>query len=210
MNGQPTAQNTRETGADGDLPGFRNWGNEEHIRQLAKLWNVDPIVIPHWAPPSHAMEIWRYAETGSIKFLWISGTNPMVSLPESERIRKILEKKELFVVVQDPFETETTQYADVVLPAAIWGEKTGCFTNTDRRVHISHKAIEPPGESKSDLEIFLDYARRMEFKNKDGGPLITWTSPEEVFEAWKECSRGRPCDYSGLSYDKLTQQPGIQ
>ncbi len=68
MNGQPTAQNTRETGADGDLPGFRNWGNEEHIKQLAKLWNVDPIIIPHWAPPTHAMQIWRYAEQGSVYF----------------------------------------------------------------------------------------------------------------------------------------------
>ena len=54
MNGQPTAQNTRETGADGDLPGFRNWENSEHINQLAKLWNVDEAIIPHWAPPTHA------------------------------------------------------------------------------------------------------------------------------------------------------------
>jgi len=92
MNGQPTAQNTRETGADGDLPGFRNWSNETHVQQLAELWNVEPNVIPHWAPPTHAMEIWRYAEKGSIKLLWISATNPAVSLPELERIRKILSK----------------------------------------------------------------------------------------------------------------------
>src|SRR5205085_11776724 len=52
MNGQPTAQNTREAGADGDLPGFRNWDNPEHVRELAQLWNVDELVIPHWAPPT--------------------------------------------------------------------------------------------------------------------------------------------------------------
>lgn len=210
MNGQPTAQNTRETGADGDLPGFRNWGNKEHIQQLADLWNVDPIVIPHWAPPTHAMQIWRYAEKGSIKMLWISGTNPAVSMPELERIRKILQKEDLFVIAQDAFPTETTKYADVVLPAAIWGEKTGCFTNVDRTVHISHKAIEPPGEAKADLDIFLDYAQRMDFRDKDGQPLIKWTTPEEVFEAWKDCTRGRPCDYTGLSYAKLTGGSGIQ
>jgi anaerobic selenocysteine-containing dehydrogenase len=203
MNGQPTAQNTRETGADGDLPGFRNWSNEMHIQQLAELWNVEPNVIPHWAPPTHAMQIWRYAEQGSIKLLWISATNPAVSLPDLARIRKILSKEELFVIVQDAFMTETAQLADVVLPAAIWGEKTGCYTNVDRTVHLSQKAVEPPGEARSDLDIFLDYARRMEFKDKDGAPLIKWSTPEEAFEAWKQCSRGRPCDYSGITYAKL-------
>ena len=159
MNGQPTSQNTRETGADGDLPGFRNWGNPEHIRELADLWNVDMMTIPHWSPPTHAMQIWRYAEQGSIGLLWISATNPAVSMPDLPRIRRILEKEDLFVVVQDAFLTETARYADVVLPAAIWGEKTGTFTNVDRTVHISDKAVEPPGEARTDLDIFLDYAR---------------------------------------------------
>lgn len=210
MNGQPTAQNTRECGADGDLPGFRNWGNKEHVRQLADLWNVPLDKIPHWSPPTHAMQIWRFAETGSIKMLWISGTNPAVSMPELPRIRKILKQRKLFVVVQDAFLTETTKYADVVLPAAIWGEKTGCFTNVDRTVHISHKAVEPPGEAKSDFDIFLDYSRRMDFRDKDGDALIKWNTPEEAFEAWKKCTKGRPCDYTGISYAKLTGSAGIQ
>jgi ferredoxin-nitrate reductase len=153
MNGQPTAQNNRETGADGDLPGFRNWENEQHIEALAKLWDVDPIVIPHWAEPTHAMQIFRYAEQGSIKFLWIAGTNPAVSLPELARIRKILGQDSLFVVVNDGYLTETTGYADVVLPTALWGEKTGTYTNTDRTVHLSERAVAPPGEARSDLEI---------------------------------------------------------
>ena len=85
----------------------------------------------------------------------------------------------------------------------IWGEKTGTFTNVDRTVHISDKAVDPPGEARSDLDIFLDYARRMGFRDKDGEPLIKWTTPEEAFEAWKACSRGRPCDYSGMTYEKL-------
>ena len=210
MNGQPTSQNTRESGADGDLPGFRNWDNPEHIAELERLWNIEPMIIPHWSPPTHAMQIWRYAEQGSIEMLWISGTNPAVSLPELSRARKILQKEDLFVIVQDAFMTETAELADVVLPAAIWGEKTGCFTNVDRTVHISHQAIDPPGEARADLDIFLDYARRMDFRDKDGAPLIKWHNSEQAFEAWKECSRGRFCDYSGMSYAKLSQGSGIQ
>jgi anaerobic selenocysteine-containing dehydrogenase len=210
MNGQPTAQNTRETGADGDLPGMRNWDNDSHIQELADLWNVEPAKIPHWAPPTHAMQIFRYAEQGSIKLLWISATNPAVSLPESGRIREILARDNLFVVVQDLFRTETTEFADVVLPAATWGEKLGTFTSVDRTVHISEKAVEPPGEARPDLEIFCDYARRMDFRDKDGAPLIKWDEPETAFEAWKECSRGRPCDYTAITYDRLRGGSGIQ
>ncbi|WP_048876542.1 molybdopterin oxidoreductase family protein, partial [Saccharomonospora saliphila] len=203
MNGQPTAQNTRECGADGDLPGFRNWHNPDHVRELAELWKVDPLTIPHWSQPTHAMQIWRYAEQGSIRFLWISGTNPAVSLPELERVREILRREELFVVVQDGFRTETAEYADVVLPAALWGEKQGCYTNVNRTVHLSDKAVDPPGEARADLDIFLDYARRMDLRNAEGDPLIPWHDPESAFEAWKECTRGRLCDYTGLSYERL-------
>jgi anaerobic selenocysteine-containing dehydrogenase len=209
MNGQPTAQNNRECGADGDLPGFRNWGNQGHIEDLAKLWNVDTAIIPHWAPPTHAMQIFRYAEQGSINFLWVSATNPAVSMPELQRIRGILAKPELFLVVQDIYLTETAQLADVVLPAAAWGEKTGTFTNASRVVHLSDKAVDPPGQARSDLEIFLDYSNRMGFKTLDGSPLIDWEGPEDAFAAWKECSRGRPCDYTGLTYAKLRGGSGI-
>jgi ferredoxin-nitrate reductase len=210
MNGQPTAQNTRECGANGDLPAFRNWDNVHHIEELAELWNVERMQIPHWASPTHAMQIWRYAEQGSINLLWISATNPAVSLPELPRIRSVLESEDLFVVVQDLFLTETAQYADVVLPAATWGEKTGTFTNADRTVHLSEKAVEPPGEAKSDLDIFLEYARHMDFRDKDGQPLIKWDDSESCFEAWKECSRGRPCDYTGITYEKLQGESGVQ
>ncbi len=210
MNGQPTAQNTRETGANGDLPGFRNYANDGHVAELARVWNVEPSKIPHYGPPTHAMQIFRYAEQGSIRFLWISGTNPAVSLPELARIRSILRQERLFVVVQDLFLTETAELADVVLPAATWGEKTGTFTNADRTVHLSEKAVEPPGQARPDLDIFLDYARRLELHDKDGGPLVWWHDPESAFEAWKRCSAGRPCDYSGMSYDMLRGPSGVQ
>jgi anaerobic selenocysteine-containing dehydrogenase len=171
---------------------------------------VEPARLPHHVPPTHAMNIFRHAEEGSIRLLWIVGTNPAVSLPELHRIRKILKKDDLFVVVQDGFMNETAGLADLVLPAAMWGEKTGCFTNADRTVHISHQAIHPPGEARSDLEIFLEYARRMDFRDKDGAPLVKWKDAEGAFEHFKQLTKGRPCDYSGLTYAKLSAGSGIQ
>jgi anaerobic selenocysteine-containing dehydrogenase len=210
MNGQPTAQNTRECGADGDLPAFRNWSNEAHVKDLARVWNIDPMDIPHYTAPTHAMQIMRYVEDGSIRFLYVTATNPAVSMPELARMRKILSQERLFLVVQDIFLSETAQLADVVLPAATWGEKTGTFTNVDRTVHLSEKAVDPPGEARPDLDILLDYARRLDLRDKDGDPLVKWTTAEEAFEGWKECTRGRPCDYTGITYDKLRGGSGIQ
>ncbi len=206
MNGQPTAENTRECGADGDLTGFRNWANDAHVAELADLWNLEVKQIPHYAPPTHAMQIFRYAENGSLRLLWVSATNPAVSLPDLARIRSILSQDRLFLVVQDVFLTETAELADVVLPAAMWGEKTGVFTNADRTVHLSEKAVDPPGQARPDLDIFLDYARRMDFRDRDGQPFPSWHDAETAFEAWKRASAGRPCDYTGLSYGKLRER----
>jgi anaerobic selenocysteine-containing dehydrogenase len=77
-------------------------------------------------------------------------------------------------------------------------------------VHLSEKAVEPPGEARADLDIFLDFAHRLGLQDKDGRPLVTWSDPEGAFEGWKECSRGRPCDYTGITYDKLRGGSGIQ
>lgn len=209
MNGQPTAQNSRETGTGGDLPGFRNFANPRHVEEIAQLWNVDPASLPNWAPPTHALQIFDYVRDGSIRVLWIVGTNPAVSFPDLKRLRGDLRSQGTFVIVQDAFLTETAKMADVVLPAAIWGEKTGCSTNVNRVVHLNRKAVEPPGEARADLDIFVDFARRMDFRDKDGAPLIKWTDAEGAFDAWRACSRGRPCDYSGLSYAKLSEGTGI-
>jgi anaerobic selenocysteine-containing dehydrogenase len=210
MNGQPTAQNTRECGANGELAAFLNYKNPDHVARLARHWNIEPQWIPHYAPPTHVMNIFRLAEEGSIRLLWIIATNPAVSLPELHRIRRILKKPEVFVVVQDGFISETAQLADLVLPAAFWAEKTGCFTNADRTVHISHQAIEPPGEARSDLAIFIEYAERMDFRDKEGAPLIKWRDAESAFEHFKQLTKGRPCDYSGMTYAKLSAGSGIQ
>jgi ferredoxin-nitrate reductase len=210
MNGQPTSQNTRETGADGDLGGVRNWQNPKHVEELAGLWNVDPLRIPHWGPPTHAMQIFRYAEEGSIRFLWVIGTNPAVSLPDLGRARSTLAQERLFLVVSDAFPNETCELADVVLPSALWGEKTGTFTNYDRTVHLSDKAVDPPGEARPDFDVLLEYAGRLDLRDRDGRPLVKWTTPAECFDAFARMTRGRLCDYSGLSHARLRGSGGIQ
>ncbi len=208
MNGQPTAQNTRETGANGDLPGFRNWANPQHIEQLRQIWNVEDF--PHDGPPTHAMQIFDLAEKGDIKFLWISATNPAVSLPELHRIRDILGSEDLFVVAQDIFPNETTALADVVLPAATWAEKTGVQTNADRTVHLNEKAVDPPGQARPDLDIFCDVAARLDLRDRDGAPLVSWSTPEDAYRAWQRASAGRPCDYTEITYDRLREEGGVQ
>jgi ferredoxin-nitrate reductase len=139
-----------------------------------------------------------FIKKDTIEVFWISGTNSPVRLPNLPRVRPLLTKPNLFVVCQDIFMSETCQIADFVLPAAQWAEMTGYFTNADQTVHISHKAVEPPGEAKfvfalhrkcgsvtnkcnrPDLSIFLDYVKRMNFKDKDGNPLLPFKSFEEV------------------------------
>ncbi len=203
MNGQPSAQNTRETGCGEAMAAFRNWQNPAHVADLARVWNVDPSRLPTWGPPTDAMQLFRDAELGSIRWLWVIATNPAVSLPELHRVRRTLAQDRLFLVVQDAFLTETARFADVVLPTALWGEKTGTMTNTDRTVHLCRQAVDPPGQARSDLDVFLDFAARMVLTDRDGQPLVKWQTPEAAFEAWKACSAGRACDYSGLSYAKL-------
>ncbi|MEV7804122.1 molybdopterin-dependent oxidoreductase [Microbispora sp. NPDC088329] len=195
-----------EAGSAADLPGLRNWADPEHVRELADLWNVDPAVIPHWGPATHAGQILRYAEEGSVGLLWITASDPVTAVPGLDRI---LAREDLFVVVQDPYLTETARLADVVLPAAAWGEKTGTLTGADRTVHLCEKAVEPPGEARADLDILLDYARRMDLRDRDGRPLVHWTDAESAFEAWKACSRGRPCDHTGITYERL-RAGGVQ
>jgi predicted molibdopterin-dependent oxidoreductase YjgC len=77
-------------------------------------------------------------------------------------------------------------------------------------VHLSDKAVEPPGQARADLDIFIDFARRMDLRDRAGEPLIKWSDAESAFDAWRECTRGRPCDYSGMSYEKLRGSGGIQ
>ena len=208
MAGQPSAMNNRETGAGGSYPAYRNHHNERHMRELCDLWKLDFDTFR----PENANDIllmMEKAERGEIEFLWVMGTNPVVSLPDRNRTARILEK--LFVVVQDPFvDADTVAFADIYLPAAMWGEKTGCVTNADRSVNLVEKAVEPPGEARSDFDIFVEVSRRLGFKDRNGAPFISFRTTEDAFEEWRAVSKGRGCDYSGMTYALIREMGAVR
>ncbi len=138
-----------------------------------------------------------------IRALWIIGTNPLVSYPNQGMLRHGLENLD-FLVVQDAYHpTPTTELADLVLPAAMWGEKEGTYTNSERRVSKVNKAVEPPGEARSDFDIFLALAAELGCRDS---LFPGWTGPEDAFNEWRRVSHGRLCDYSGISYEMLASR----
>src|ERR1700730_11475707 len=140
-------------------------------------------------------DIIEAAVAGKIKALWFIATNPAVSFPNYSVLEQALRSVE-FLVVQDGFHpTPTSDFAHLVLPAAIWGEKEGTYTNSERRVSKANRAVDPPGEAKTDFDIFLAIARKL---GVDQELFPDWTGPRDAFEEWRRISAGRPCDYSGM------------
>ena len=179
-------------------------GQPRARRRAGRLWNVDRDSIPHWAPPTHAMQIFRYAEQGSIELLWISATNPAVSLPELGRIRRSCAQDELFVVVQDLFLTETARARRRRAARRDLGRE-------DRHLH-QRRPHRPPVRAGGRA------ARRgprrpghlPRLRPPHGLPRPRRRAADHLARRPRRRSRrgrsaraGRPCDYTGLSYDKL-------
>ncbi|MGB6008934.1 molybdopterin oxidoreductase family protein [Castellaniella sp.] len=208
MAGQPSAMCNREAGAGGSYPAYRNPANEKHMRELCECWNLDPETFRP-ETPKDILTMMEQAERGEIEFMWVIGTNPLVSLPDQNRTERIL--KRLFLVVQDPFiDTETVELADIYFPTAMWGEKEGCVTNADRSVNLLLKAVEPPGEARSDLDIIVEASGRLGFQDRDGAPLLPFKRSEDAFNEWRKVSKGRPCDYSGMSYELILEMGAVR
>jgi len=205
ITGQCNAMGTREWSSCSGLPGYRALEKEQDRETIAAYWGIDPEFFPK-ARGMFMTDIFPAMETGQIKALWLIATNPMTSMPNIPRIKKTLQNLE-FLVVQDAYaDVETTKYAHVYLPAALWGEKEGVFTNTERRVNLVRKVMEPHGDCKSDLWIFNEMAKRFEQGRKIRFPETS----AEVFDEMRELSRGRMLDYSGLTHDRIENERGIQ
>jgi anaerobic selenocysteine-containing dehydrogenase len=205
ITGQCNAMGTREAGFTSGMPGYRPFDDPAARRELAELWGIDEARLPTERGRAYP-DIVNGIIDGRIKGLWVIATNPVVSFPNRELLEHALGQLDL-LVVQDGFETPTTALADVVLPAAIWGEKDGTFTNTERRVSRVRKAVEPPGEARSDFDIFLGLADRFGVRDE---LFAGWTSPADAFAEWRRVSAGRLCDYSGISYDRIDLAGGVQ
>jgi assimilatory nitrate reductase catalytic subunit len=204
LTGQPNAMGGRETGSLSNLlPGHREAANAEHRAQVAAYWGVDQL-------PENtgltAIELFEQMRSGKIKALWIACTNPAQSLPDQTAVREALQACP-FVVLQEAFHTtETAAFADLLLPAASWGEKDGTVTNSERRISHVRRAIGAPGEARPDWAITVDFAQRLEKHLRPGASsLFAFETPAQVFDEYKQLTRGRDLDLSGISHELIDQ-----
>ncbi len=205
ITGQCNAMGTREWSSCSGLPNYRYLENENDRKEIAEFWNIDESFLPK-KRGMFQTDIYHAIEAGHIKGLWLIATNPLSSLPNSERVRKAMEKLE-FCAVQDCYEdTESAQYAHVYMPAGTWAEKEGVMTNTERRINLVKPIAAPPGQAKPDLWIFNQMAKRF---NKEGRVHFP-EKPAEIFQEMASISKGRLADISGMSHELIEQNRGIQ
>lgn len=208
LTGQPNAMGGREVGGLSNLlSAHRDLSNAGHRAEVARLWGVESI--PQ-RPGKSALEMFEAAADGQIKALWIACTNPAQSMPEQAMVRRALERAEL-VVVQEAFAaTETTAYADWLLPASTWGEKLGTVTNSERRISRVRAAVVAPGAARHDWQIGVQLARRLEQHLRPSLPsLFSYDTvnadvgAEAIWNEHRESTRGRDLDITGLSWTVL-------
>lgn len=202
LTGQPNAMGGREVGGMANLlAAHKDLSNPIHRKEVQDYWGSSEIQAK---PGLTATEMFEAIENGSLKAIWIVCTNPVVSLPESKKIEEALNKAN-FVVVQDiSHASETTKYADLLLPAAGWLEKEGVMTNSERRISYLEKGVEPPGEALPDVEIFQQFAKAM------GYPGFDYENSGEIFEEYCRLTKNTNIDVSGLSYHRLKKEGSMQ
>ncbi|WP_203257201.1 nitrate reductase [Hyunsoonleella ulvae] len=202
LTGQPNAMGGREVGGMANLLAVhKDLMNEEHRREVAQFWGVEQI---NPKPGLTATEMFDALESGKMKAVWIACTNPLVSLPNLNRVEKAM-KNAKFVVVQDiSHKSDTVAFGDLVLPAAAWLEKEGTMTNSERRISYLPKEIEAPGEARPDVEIFCDFAQRMGFRG------FNFNSASEIYDEYASMTKGTNIDVSYLNYDRLKNEGTFQ
>ena len=207
ITGQCNAMGTRETGFASSLPGYRKYENAADREELAGLWGIAAERIPSKRGLAYP-DIIEGAVAGRIKALWFIATNPAVSYPNYNILEQALQRA-AFVVVQDGFYPTPTAaaFADLVLPAAIWGEKEGTYTNSERRVSKVNPIVRPPGEARADFDIFMSLAERLGVRDE---LYPEWQTTHDAWREWQRISTGRLCDYSSFSWTQLEKDGGAQ
>jgi anaerobic selenocysteine-containing dehydrogenase len=206
ITGQCNAMGTREAGFTSSLPGYRKFDSAQDREDLARLWNIDVDRIPTARGMAYP-DIIEGAVTDRIKALWFIATNPAVSFPNYPVLEQALRNVD-FLVVQDGFHpTPTSDFAHLVLPAAIWGEKEGTYTNSERRISKANILVTPPGEARPDFDIFLDLAERLGVNDE---LYPGWQSTHDAFKEWQRVSSGRMCDYSNFTWEQIEEEGGMQ
>lgn len=206
LTGQPNAMGGREQGGLATtLPGHRLVANPEHRAEVERAWGIPPGSISDRSGVT-AIEMIERLERGEIKVVWVAATNPVASLPNSDRVRAAFEKVETVIVQDAYYPTETGQLADVLLPAAQWSERGGTMTNSERRICLLEQVSQPPGGALPDWQIICRMAQALGY-----GEAFEYEGLEEIFHEYRELSRGRDMDITGISYPLLAQhRAGIQ
>ena len=206
ITGQCNAMGSRLFSNTTNLLGGHDFSNAQHRAKIAEVLRIDAERVPNrngWAYD----EIVEGISKDKVKALWVVATNSSHSWINQGAFNEITQKLD-FLVVQDMYHTtETAQRADLILPAAAWGEKTGTFINSERRIGLVKKVSRPPGQALSDFNIFKLIAQYWGC----GEMFKGWSSPEAVFQILKELSRGQPCDFTGIrDYQMIDHARGVQ
>lgn len=206
ITGQCNAMGSRLFSNTSSLFGARSFESAADRAEVAGILGLDVDTIPDSDGLAYD-QIIDAIDAGRIRGLWIVGTNTAHSWFDRSELRRVLAKLD-FLVVQDLYTTtETARLADLVLPAAAWGEKEGTVINSERRVGLLKKVARAPGEALSDFQIFRAVAEAWGCS----AMFDMWKTPEDVFSSLKALSRGRPCDISGIEgYEQLDDERGIQ
>jgi ferredoxin-nitrate reductase len=205
LTGQPNAMGGRECGLlCHQLPGYRFVEDARHRAEVEYFWGRPQGSLSPRNGLS-AVEMFQALDRGALKAIWIAATNPMVSMPDLHRVRAALAKAELVVVSDAYHPTETTRVADVVLPAASWGEKESTSTNSERMVSRSPKMWDPPGEALPDWQILCRFAAKMGFAD-----AFEYDSGSQAWDEFIRLTRGRPCDMYGITSSRLNDGATLQ
>jgi assimilatory nitrate reductase catalytic subunit len=212
LTGQPNAMGGREVGGLANLiSAHRDMANPVHRAEVAAHWGI--ASVPE-KPGLTAVEMFQAAADGRIKALWIACTNPAQSMPDQSTVRRALARAEL-VIVQEAFSTPSScDYADLLLPATTWGEKTGTVTNSERRISRVRPAVAASGQARHDWSIAVDFAQRLErLLQPQASHLFPYSltdasaGVEAIWNEHRESTRGRDLDITGMSYAMLEAAP---
>ncbi|PVV16514.1 MAG: nitrate reductase [gamma proteobacterium symbiont of Ctena orbiculata] len=201
ITGQPNAMGGREVGAlCNQLACHMDIENSSHRELVGRFWNTQNLAAE---PGLTAVDLFRAVEAGEVKALWIMATNPAVSIPDGEQVRRALAKCEFVVVSDCVRETDTSSYADLFLPAQGWGEKDGTVTNSERTISRQRRFLSTRGDARPDWWILSRVAQHM------GYPGFDYSAPSEIFNEYARLSGfenggQRDFDISGLA--GLSQQ----
>jgi|TARA_B100001971_G_C18243928_1_gene572852 nitrate reductase NapA len=193
----------RDTGSLAHLlPAGRMVANQAHRAEVEHLWGLKPGTISPTVGYD-AVELFTAIRDGRVRAVLIMGTNPMQTIPDLNRVEKGADS---FITVVEPFaDARTLEIADVVLPAALWIEKQGVYGQTERRYQLLEKLLTPPGEARSDFEILVDLAQRLNLDR-----IITAHTPEAAWKEWSEFSASSKYNFKGITYPRLRKERGLQ